>query len=128
MVIVFVVGFVFLGVGSGGLDLQSLVQDVFGKKGSSGTSIAAAQKEVQQHPRSAQAYKQLSDAYRRTGQTQRAISALQNYTTLAPKIVAGLQLLGRLDLSVATADHLQLEVAYLHHQKWSESSRLKGGS
>jgi len=42
MVIVFVVGFVFLGVGSGGLDLQSLVQDVFGKKGSSGTSIAKA--------------------------------------------------------------------------------------
>jgi tetratricopeptide (TPR) repeat protein len=128
MVIVFVVGFVFLGVGSGGLDLQSLVQDVFGKKGSSGTSIAAAQKEVQQHPRSAQAYKQLSDAYRRKGQTQRAISALQNYTTLAPKNVAGLQQLGRLELSVATAAQQQFEVAYFQQQQSSAASTLTGGT
>ena len=128
MVIVFVVGFVFLGVGSGGLDLQSLVQDVFGKKGSSGTSIAKAQKNVNEHPRSAAAYKQLSDAYRRKGQTQKAIQALQNYTALAPKDVTGLQQLGRLELSTATTAQQQFQIAYFHQQQSSVASTLTGGT
>src|SRR5439155_507056 len=42
MVVVFGAGFAFLGVGCGGLDLGSLIQDAFGTKGSSGTSITQA--------------------------------------------------------------------------------------
>src|SRR5690242_17283795 len=57
MVVVFGVGFAFLGVGSGGLDLGSLIQDAFGTKGGGGTSISKAQKEVAKHPRQAQGYK-----------------------------------------------------------------------
>src|SRR5438045_8935064 len=53
MVIVFGAGFAFLGVGSGGLDLGSLIRDTFGTKGGGGTSISKAEKEVAKHPHEA---------------------------------------------------------------------------
>src|SRR5438445_13709840 len=66
MVLVFGVGFVFLGVGSGGLDLGSLIRDTFGAKGGGGgKSISAAQKEVSTHPRDPKTYKDLADALER---------------------------------------------------------------
>src|SRR5438128_12027611 len=79
MVLVFGVGFVFLGVGSGGLDLGQLVRDVFGSKGPTGTSISKARDEVAKHPREAQAYKKLADAYARKGRTDDAMTTLEQY-------------------------------------------------
>ena len=60
LILVFGGGFVFLGVGSGGLDLGQLLRDAFGNNASSGTSVSKAQKEVTQHPLSAVAHKDLS--------------------------------------------------------------------
>jgi tetratricopeptide (TPR) repeat protein len=102
MVIVFVVGFAFLGVGSGGLDLQSLVQDVFGAKGGSGgPSISKAQKEVQAHPRDATAYKTLADAYESKGRAADAVNALTQYVALRPKDATQLQHLAQLEKTQA---------------------------
>ena len=50
LIIVFAGGFIFLGVGSGGLDLGQLMRDAFGTGGSSGPSIASAQKKIQERP------------------------------------------------------------------------------
>jgi tetratricopeptide (TPR) repeat protein len=101
MVLVYGVGFVYLGVGSGGLDLGQLVRDVFGSKGSSGTSISKARDEVAKHPREAVAYKKLADALSRKGQTDEAISQLEQYMKLAPKDKTQLARLGGLELNQA---------------------------
>jgi hypothetical protein len=64
LILVFGGGFVFLGVGSGGLDLGQLLRDAFGNTGSSGTSISEAQKRVDERP-SALRRKDLANALRR---------------------------------------------------------------
>ena len=60
LIIVFAGGFVFLGVGSGGLDLGQLMRDAFGNGGSSGPSISSAQKKVAERPFNALYRKQLA--------------------------------------------------------------------
>jgi tetratricopeptide (TPR) repeat protein len=97
MVIVFVVGFTFLGVGSGGLDLQSLVQDVFGSKGGGGTSVSKAQAETRKHPNDPQAWKKLATALQGKGRTDEAIAALEKYMTLRPNDTGQLQTLAQLE-------------------------------
>jgi len=116
MVVVFVIGFAFLGVGSGGLDLQSLVQSVFGAKGSSGPSLETALKNVQLHPQQAAAYKELADAYDRQDDTAQTIAALQQYVRLAPKDISQLQRLGGLELAAATTAQQALQLAFFRQQ------------
>lgn len=122
MVIVFVVGFAFLGVGSGGLDLQSLVQDVFGAKGGGGTSISKALDEVHKHPRDAAAYKKLADAYQSKGQVDNAINALKQYTALRPKDATELQQLAQLEKTQADNALSAYQVAYYEQQTSSAGS------
>lgn len=101
MVIVFAVGFAFLGVGSGGLDLASLVQSVFGA-GGGGTSVSKAQSKVRKHPNDPQAWKALADALGAKGRTAEEINALEHYVTLRPKDVTQLQNLAQLEVTQAT--------------------------
>jgi tetratricopeptide (TPR) repeat protein len=117
MVVVFVVGFAFLGVGSGGLDLQSLVQDVFGAKGGGGgTSISKAQADVQKHPREPAAWKQLATAYQNKGQIDQAITALTQYAALRPKDATQLQQLAQLEKTQADNAATDYQLAYLAQQ------------
>jgi predicted TPR repeat methyltransferase len=116
MVIVFVVGFAFLGVGSGGLDLQSLVQDVFGAKGGGGTSISKALDEVHKHPRDAAAYKQLAQAYQTKGRIDDAINALTRYMALRPKDATQLQQLAQLEKTQADNALSDYQLAYYEQQ------------
>jgi tetratricopeptide (TPR) repeat protein len=124
MVLVFGVGFVFLGVGSGGLDLGQLVRDVFGSKGSSGTSISKARDEVAKHPRQAAAYKKLADALARKGQTDDAITQLQQYMKLAPKDTTQLTRLGGLELNQTQTLLQQAQIAALAAQSAGVGSTL----
>src|SRR5690242_21387731 len=73
LIVVFAGGFIFLGVGSGGLDLGQLMRDAFGRGGSSGPSISAAQKKVAERPFNAQYKKELAQAYENKGRTDEAI-------------------------------------------------------
>jgi tetratricopeptide (TPR) repeat protein len=117
MVIVFGAGFAFLGVGSGGLDLGQMIRDTFGAKGGGGgTSISAAQKRVNEHPREAKAYKTLTDALERKGRTDEAITALEQYTRLAPKDAGQLARLGRLEFAQADAAATEANAAYTEQQ------------
>jgi hypothetical protein len=102
MVIVFAVGFAFLGVGSGGLDLASLVQSVFGA-GGGGTSISKAQSNANRHANDPAAWKALADAYGSHGRTAAQISALEHYVKLRPRDVTQLQNLAQLEVSEATS-------------------------
>jgi predicted TPR repeat methyltransferase len=116
MVVVFVVGFAFLGVGSGGLDLQSLVQDVFGAKGSSGTSVSKALAETQKNPRDPAGWKNLATAYQDKGQTDGAIRALRNYLNLRPKDATQLLALAQLEKSQADSAANDYQLAYFAQQ------------
>jgi tetratricopeptide (TPR) repeat protein len=116
MVIVFVVGFAFLGVGSGGLDLQSLVQDVFGAKGGGGTSISKALADVNKHPRDPAAYKTLATAYQDKGQIANAIAALKRYVALRPKDATQLQQLAQLEKTQADNALNDYQLAYFSQQ------------
>jgi predicted TPR repeat methyltransferase len=122
MVVVFVVGFAFLGVGSGGLDLQSLVQDVFGAKGGGGTSVSKAQEDVQKHPRDPAAWKQLAAAYQNKGQVDGAITALTRYVALRPKDATQLQQLAQLQKTQADNAANDYELAYFEQQSSSAGS------
>ncbi len=127
MVIVFGVGFAFLGVGSGGLDLQSLVQDVFGSKGGGGTSVSKAQKEVAKHPKDPQAYKKLFDALKSKGRTEEAIVALEKYLTLAPHDVTQLQNLALIE-NTETNNALQANQIASFNQQSARASGIFGSA
>jgi tetratricopeptide repeat protein len=129
MVVVFAGGFAFLGVGSGGLDLGSMIQDVFGAKGGGGgPSIADAQKQVQQHPREAAAYKKLADAYRDKGQSANEITALRQYVKLAPKDATQVERLAGLLASEAGTAAADANAAYAQQQASSGGSALGAAS
>jgi tetratricopeptide (TPR) repeat protein len=116
MVVVFVVGFAFLGVGSGGLDLQSLVQDFGAKGGGGGTSISKAQEEVQKHPRNAVAWKKLATAYQNKGRTDDAVAALTRYAALRPKDATQLGQLAQLEKTQADNAATEYQLAYFAQQ------------
>jgi tetratricopeptide (TPR) repeat protein len=113
LIVIFAGGFVFLGVGSGGLDLGQLVRDAFGNKGSSGPSISEAQKEVVQHPFQASARRDLANALEKKGRIDEAVDAWVQYTRLRPKDVAALRHLGQLELGQADKYYRQAQLASL---------------
>jgi tetratricopeptide (TPR) repeat protein len=111
LILVFAGGFVFLGVGSGGLDLGSLLRSAFDRGGSSGGSVSAAQKKVQERPYNAPARKQLAQVLENKGRTDEAISAWLAYGRLRPKDADALNHLGSLELGQANVYLQQAQVA-----------------
>lgn len=116
LILVFAGGFVFLGVGSGGLDLGSLIRDAFGRSSSSGTSVSKAQKEVRQHPLDPAARKDLASALEKKGRVDEAITAWTQYTKLRPKDVGALRHLAQLELGQADTFLQQAQLASLAQQ------------
>ena len=112
MILVFAGGFTVLGVGSGGLDLGSILQDIGGRGGSSGPSISKLTKKVDEHPRDAAARKQLAQAYETKGRVPEAISEYQQYTALRPKDSDALTRLARLQTGQADNYGQQARLAY----------------
>lgn len=105
LAVVFAATFAFVGVGTGNSDLTQLFQDIF-RGGGGGKSISSALKDTNEHPNSAQAWRNLADAYRaKEGHVDDAIAALSTYTGLRPKDAAALGELGELQL--AKAQNLQ---------------------
>jgi tetratricopeptide (TPR) repeat protein len=117
LILVFGGGFVFLGVGSGGLDLGQLLRDAFGSSGGSGASVSEAQKEVQQHPFQPAARRDLATALEKKGRVDEAIDAWIQYTRLRPKDVSALRHLGQLELGQADRYLRQAQLASLAQQQ-----------
>jgi tetratricopeptide (TPR) repeat protein len=125
LIIVFGGGFIFLGVGSGGLDLGQLMRDAFGRGGSSGPSVSSAQKKVAEHPFNADARKQLATALENKGRTDEAISAWQEYAKLRPKDVNALRHLGDLELGQANQSFQQAQLAALAQSEASAGATFR---
>ena len=123
LILVFAGGFVFLGVGSGGLDLGSLLRDAFGNKGGPSTgSVSKAQKDVAEHPTDPAARRRLADVLERKGRIDEAIGAWDGYTRLKPRDVGALRHLGDLELGQADRYLQTAQLAALAQQEASAAS------
>ncbi|HEY6963420.1 MAG TPA: hypothetical protein VI408_16165 [Gaiellaceae bacterium] len=86
LALVFGLGFVFLGIGSGSNGVTDALQNAFNfGKGGGGTSISKLEHKTQKNPGDAQAWRDLATAYETKHRTHDAITALQQYTGLRPK-------------------------------------------
>jgi tetratricopeptide (TPR) repeat protein len=128
LIVVFAGGFIFLGVGSGGLDLGQLMRDAFGRGGSSGPSISAAQNKVAERPLNAQARKELATAYENKGRTADAIAAWLEYGKLRPKDVVALRHLGDLELGQANVYLQNAQIASLQQSEAAAGSQFRPSS
>jgi tetratricopeptide (TPR) repeat protein len=84
LAVVFALGFVVFGVGSGSSGISDALQGAF-HFGSSGTSISSLEKKTREHPQQAKAWRDLATAYEQKQRTADAVHALQRYTGLKPK-------------------------------------------
>jgi cytochrome c-type biogenesis protein CcmH/NrfG len=106
LAVVFAVGFVGFGVGSGSTGIGDLFSNgrIFGLGGngsSGGPSISKARKEIANHPGDPKGYKDLSDAYLAKNKNDEAIAPLEKYTELRPKDQDALRKLGGLYVAQA---------------------------
>jgi tetratricopeptide (TPR) repeat protein len=116
LAVVFVVGFVGLGVGSGSSGVGDLFNGKFfglGGNGGSGPSASTkkAQKEIALHPNQAQGYRDLATAYEAGQKNDLAIGALEQYTQRASKDQDALRELANLYLGQVTAFLTQANLA-----------------
>lgn len=111
LAVVFALGFVVFGVGSGSTGISSALQNAFSFGGSSGPSISSLQSKVAKNPKDAAGWRNLATAYEQKHQTQNAIGALQHYTQLKPKDSSGLQELATEYTSLANTYNTQAQNA-----------------
>jgi tetratricopeptide (TPR) repeat protein len=128
LILVFGGGFVFLGVGSGGLDLGQLLRDSFGNQGPSTGSLSDAQEAVRERPLDAAARRKLADVLEKKGRIDEAVVAWSEYTRLRPRDVVALRHLGELQLGQAERYSRQAQVAYLAQQEAGLGSPFRPSS
>jgi tetratricopeptide (TPR) repeat protein len=128
LIVVFAGGFVFLGVGSGGLDLGQLLRDAFGNKGPSTGSISKAQENVREHPRDAVARRKLAEVLEKKGQIDESIAAWHQYTALRPRDVSSLRHVGQLEVGQAERYFQQAQLAALAQQEAGVGSPFRPSS
>jgi cytochrome c-type biogenesis protein CcmH/NrfG len=86
LALVFGLGFVFLGIGSGSNGITDALQNAFNfGKSSGGASISSLEHKTQKNPLDAKAWRDLATAYETKQRTNDAIIALSQYTGLRPK-------------------------------------------
>jgi tetratricopeptide (TPR) repeat protein len=95
LAVVFMVSFVFVGVGSGSGGLSDLYTGLFG--GGGGSSISKAQDEILKNP--GKGYRDLATAYEEKGNTAQAIVALNSYLAQKNQDAASWAELGGLQMS-----------------------------
>jgi Flp pilus assembly protein TadD len=86
LALVFGLGFVFLGIGSGSNGITDALQNAFNfGKNAGGASISSLEKKTQKNPLDAKAWRDLATAYETKHRTNDAIIALAQYSGLRPK-------------------------------------------
>lgn len=103
LALVFGVGFVAFGIGSGSSGLTDVLNGNFHLFGNSGTSdnVSKARKQVQQHPKDPAGYRKLATALETKGDREGAIPPLVRYINMKPKDQDALRELGGLYLGRA---------------------------
>ncbi len=120
LAIVFAVGFVGFGVGSGSTGIGDLFNGRFfglggHGGGGGGASVTKAEKEIRDHPGEAKGYRDLSTAYQSKRQTDQAIAPLEKYTELRPKDTDSLRELATLYLTQASTYQAAAQQAQLEN-------------
>ena len=110
LALVFGVGFVVFGVG-GGIPGTSLGDILRSGGGSSGPSESKLRSEIQANPKDAAAYRELATKLQQDGNTQEAITTLEQLTKLRPKVSQSLAELGSLYLTQANRYQTQTQNA-----------------
>ena len=85
LAVVFVLGFVLLGVGSGSTGIGDALQNAFNFGSKGGASISSLEGKVAKHPQDAAAWRNLATAYEQKQRTSDAVSALEHLSALHPK-------------------------------------------
>jgi cytochrome c-type biogenesis protein CcmH/NrfG len=86
LALVFGLGFVFLGIGSGSNGITDALQNAFNfGKTSGGASISSLEHKTAKDPLDAQAWRDLATAYETKQRTDDAVRALSQYVGLRPK-------------------------------------------
>ena len=111
LALVFGLGFVVFGVGAGGTGIGDIFRDQGGT--SSGQSVSDAQKQAADHPKSPQAWRDLSTAYQTEGETGGAIDALNRVIVLRPRSPEAYRELAGLHLTRASEYQQQLQQAQI---------------
>ena len=126
LALVFGVGFVIFGVGS---SLPSGVADLIRSNGSSTeASVGDAQKKVSANPKDAQAQLELSRAYQRAGEMERAIPPLVAAAKIQPKNQDFLQELAGLYTTQAQTQQNIAQAANAEYQAASGITSLTTGT
>jgi tetratricopeptide (TPR) repeat protein len=126
LALVFAVGFVVLGVGSGtNSGLSDVFNSIFG--GSSGPSITKLQDKVAKNPKDAASLLQLGQALAGKQRLDEAIVAYERYVGLRPKSVQGLSALAALYEQKAQVDAAIVQDAQSQAQAASPDSLLGPG-
>jgi cytochrome c-type biogenesis protein CcmH/NrfG len=117
LAIVFALGFVVFGVGSGSNGVSSALQNAFNfGGGTTGPSISSLKKKTTAHPNDAANWRALATAYETKHDTQSAISALESYSALKPKDASALQELASQYTSLADTYNTQAQNAEIAAQ------------
>jgi hypothetical protein len=90
---VFIISFVFLGVGSGSTGIGSVVENFFSGSSSSGSSLSSLQAATVKSPKDAAAWLAYATKLQEDKKLDEAAQALTTYTTLKPKDANGLNTL-----------------------------------
>ncbi|MBV8599604.1 MAG: hypothetical protein JO017_12350 [Actinobacteria bacterium] len=90
LAVVFAAGFVFFGIGSGSSGITSAMQNFF-NFGSGSTSLSSLQNKANAHPKVASDWRALASKLEQDQKLDRAITALEHYTALAPKDESALE-------------------------------------
>lgn len=105
LALVFGLGFVFFGVGSGSSGIEDLLRgnlDFLGSGSSASKDVKDARERTQKNPKDAQAWRDLATALQTDGKPDEAIAPLERYRTLKPKDVDALNELAALYLRKAS--------------------------
>jgi len=102
LALVFVIGFVIFGVGSGSTGISDALQNFFSRNSSTGSSASSLQKKAEQNPQQAKLWHDLATKLEADGKLDAAIVALKRYTALKPKDQTVLEELASVDQRRAT--------------------------
>ena len=85
LALVFALGFVFFGVGSGSTGISDVLQNFFTGSSSSGASASSLRKKAEQHPNQPKPWHDLATKLEADNKLDDAIVALKHYTALRPR-------------------------------------------
>jgi tetratricopeptide (TPR) repeat protein len=102
LALVFSLGFIFLGIGSGSTGISQIVQNFFSGSSAGGSSLSSLEKKTQEHPKDAAAWLAYANKLQQKNKPDDAATALTTYTQLRPKDTGALLQLAGIYLQRAT--------------------------